>query len=61
MALLIEPVILIPGNICMGNVEAEPMDKIVKFDNKLLDPRLCVTIDCDIYNNLRASEVSFTF
>lgn len=39
----------------------ETIDKIVNVDKNFLDPRFYATIDCDIYSNLRASEVSFAF
>ncbi|KAK4572686.1 hypothetical protein RGQ29_030923 [Quercus rubra] len=35
------------GNIC---------NKIVNIDNNYMDPQLCATIACDIYQHLRASE-----
>ncbi|RVX15887.1 Cyclin-A1-1 [Vitis vinifera] len=46
------------GNICKGDVEVETIDKIVNVDKNFLDPRFYATIDCDIYSNLRASEVA---
>ncbi|KAK4572747.1 hypothetical protein RGQ29_030965 [Quercus rubra] len=46
------------GNICNRDVlaEMETDDKIVNVDNNYMDPQLCATIACDIYQHLRASE-----
>ena len=42
-------------------MEVETIDKIVNVDKNFLHSRLYATMDCDIYSNLRASEVSFAF
>ncbi|KAI4307240.1 hypothetical protein L6164_030447 [Bauhinia variegata] len=47
------------GNICNRDalVELERDDKVVNVDSNYIDPQLCATFACDIYNHLRASEV----
>ncbi|KAF8390830.1 hypothetical protein HHK36_023129 [Tetracentron sinense] len=47
------------GIICKRDVlvEMERTDKIVEVDNDSKDPQLCVSIACDIYKHLRASEI----
>lgn len=47
------------GNVCSRDVlvEMEIDDKVVDVDNNFMDPQLCATIACDIYQHLRASEV----
>lgn len=46
-------------NLCKPDifVKLGPDDKIVDIDGNHEDPQFCTTIACDIYENLRASEV----
>lgn len=44
---------------CKREILAEigPNDKVVDLDVDYMDPQLCATIACDIYQHLRASEM----
>ncbi|KAF7816825.1 cyclin-A1-1-like [Senna tora] len=46
------------GNVCSRDllVDLERDDKIINIDNNYIDPQLCATFSCDIYQHLRASE-----
>lgn len=39
----------------------EMVDDFVDIDDNIKDPQFCATIACDIYKNLRASEVWHPF
>ncbi|KAK1407737.1 hypothetical protein QVD17_39363 [Tagetes erecta] len=49
------------GNVCKREILVEmgtiANDKIVDLDVDFMDPQLCATMACDIYQHLRASEV----
>jgi len=42
-------------------VDLEREGKVVNIDNIYSDPQLCATYACDIYKNLRESEVTLRF
>nr|XP_043607498.1 cyclin-A1-4 [Erigeron canadensis] len=47
---------LTTGNVCKREILMETDEEIVDLDVDFMDPQLCATMACDIYQHLRASE-----